>query len=65
MKALFYAAIIVILLYAMDVRVIVDLVDGFRDTWNYFVDFVLTFRYKQPLAFTCLPFVAIWLLGRK
>lgn len=64
-KITLYVILILALLYILQVRLIVEFVDSARDTWNYFVDYVLTFRYRQPLVFLALPFIAIWLMGKK
>lgn len=61
-RPLMYLAAIIIIMYLLKVEVVVTLVDGFKDTWNYFVEFVTTFRYKQPLVFIALPVVAVWCL---
>ena len=65
MKPVLYAVLIFLLLYLMDVRIVVDFIDNSKETWNYLVDYVLTFRYKQPVTFIALPVIAIYLLGKK
>ena len=65
MKPVLYVVLIFFLLYVMDVRIIVDFIDNSKETWNYIADYVLTFRYKQPVTFIALPVIAIWLLGKK
>lgn len=56
---------IILLLYFLNVRVVVDGIESFKGTWNFCVDYIMTFRYRQPLLFICLPILAIWALGRK
>lgn len=65
LKTAFYIILAVCILYLLDVRIVVEVVDSYKAAHNYFIDYVLTFRYKQPITFICLPFIAIWLLGRK
>lgn len=61
-RPIYYLAIIVVLLYLLKVEVVVTLVDGFKETWNYVTEYVMTFRYKQPLLFLALPVIAVWCL---
>lgn len=64
-KPTLYAILILIVLYYMRVTVVVDFIDSYKDTHNYVIDYILTFRYRQPLVFISLPFIAIWLMGKK
>lgn len=64
-KVTCYGAGIILLLYFLNVTVVVDGINNFKDTWNFFVDYVLTFRYHQPVLFMLLPLFAFWALGRK
>lgn len=64
-KPTLYIVIAITICYLLDIRIVVDFIDSYKAAHNYFVDYILTFRYKQPLVFISLPFIAVWLIWRR
>lgn len=64
MKNILYVLLICMALYWLS-PTFREFINSGKDTWNYIVDYVLTFRYHQPMVWIALPFIAIWLMGKK
>lgn len=58
-------ALIIIILYLLQVPAVRIYADIAMDKWNLTVEYVLYFKDKEPYVFMCLPLVLVYLLGKK
>lgn len=54
--------VIVIVLYLLQVRMVVEGIDGLKDTWNLFIEGITHIKDRHPFIFLSMIFVAIFLV---
>lgn len=69
MRNLYWAIIIVLLLYLLDIKPVVAFVDQsvafILQQWNSLIEFIFTFRDKHPWIYMAIPFAMLYLMIHK